>query len=359
MGAPIIEFVDVTVATAGASATKFQFGTLMGVFTTVDVASRQYGPFFSQAELVAAALGSAPAEAWAGIVFSQELGVDSVLIGREDAGDANWTDTMDAIELEDSESWYITNTETRLAADISLVAAWTEARNGSSTAPKIYIPQSLDAAILAGGSGIGFDLAALNYNRTALAYHASDSEYLDGAWSSVGGGLNLDTPGGVGNWIYKPVGGGFSGVPADVVTGAQAVAAYADNVNLYGRVKGLDFTAKGTMAAGAPRFIDVTTSIDWTKVRLQEKIIETFVGSPTKIPYTNAGINIIVAAVQEVLTQGVTFGHYSPDIQPRIIAPNVFEVSAADKALRVLTLQVEVVLAGSIQKVIINVNVEF
>lgn len=355
MPAPIIEFVDVTVAVAGASATKFQFGALMGVFTTTDTSARQFGPFFSPQEIVDAALGSAPAEAWGTTVFSQELGVDSVMIGREDAGDADWTVTMDAIEAEDSESWYITNTETRTAADIEDVAVWCEARNGSSTAPKIYIPQSSDAAILTGGSGIGFDLAALSLNRTALLYHSDDADYADGGWSSIGGGFNLDTPGGVGIWAYKTI----AGVPIDVVTGAQAVAAYADNVNLYGRLKGLDFTSKGTMAAGEPRFIDVTTSVDWLKVRLQEKVLETFVGTPTKIPYTNAGINIIVAAVQEVLQQGVSFGHLSPDTPPRIIAPNVFEVSSADKGARTLTLQVEVVLAGAIQKVIINVNVTF
>jgi hypothetical protein len=357
MPAPITEFVDVNVALAGASATKFQFGALAGVFLTTDVTSRQFGPFFSQAEVVAASLGSSTAEDWSGIVFSQDNGVDSVIIGREDAGDATMTVTLDAIEAEDSESWYVTNLESRVEADILAAAAWAEARNGNTTAPKIYIAQSLDADILVGGTGIGFDLAAFNYNRTALAYHSVDTEYLDGAWSSVGGGLNLDTPGGVGVWTYKPVGGGFSGVPIDVFTSAQALAAYADAVNLYGPAKGLDFISKGTMASG--RFIDITTSIDWTKVRLQEKIIETFVGAPTKIPYTNAGINIIVAAIQEVMTQGVSFGHFSPDIPPRIIAPNVFQVSQADKTLRVLTIQVEVTLAGAIQKVIINVNVEF
>lgn len=257
-------------------------------------------------------------------------------------GDASYTATMDAIEAEDSTSWYITNIEARDDASIAEVAAWTESRF------KIFMAQSDDVALVAFTA-----LEAASYNRTAGWYYGSDALYLDGGASSSGGGLNLDAPGGVGIWAYRTL----EGVPFSDIAGSFATSVYDVNANIYGRNKGVSFTSKGTMASG--RFIDITTTIDWTQARLEEAIIALFVGTPTKIPYTNGGINLIVATVQGVLESGITFGHFSPDSPPRVIAPDVSEVSQQDKIDRVLTLTAEVVLAGAIQKVILNVNLTF
>jgi hypothetical protein len=346
MPAPITEFVDVTVNIAGASIEKFSFGTLMGVFAHTVNTDRQNGPFFSIAEVNAAgftAAAEAATNAWATAAFAQDDGVDQILIGLQAAADAgDWTVTMDAVELAGSDTWYITNIESRADADIADLGAWTEARK------KIYVAQSDDLTVTA-----ALALQSNNYNRSGLIFHDDDSEYLDGAWSSSGGGLNLDTPGGVGIWAYRSL----EGVPFDDVTGAQATTIYGADANLFGRNKGLNFTSKGTMASG--RHIDVQTTIDWIAVRMEEEILALFVGTPTKIPYTNAGINTIVAAVQDVLNRGVSFGHLSPDFPLTIIAPDVADVSAQDKIDRVLTLTVEAVIAGAIQKVVMTINLTF
>lgn len=347
MAASIINFVDVTVSLAGAAADKFAFGTLLGVFLHTDTVNRVDGPFFSVAEIQAAGITDANVVAWATDVFSQDDGVDSVLVGREDAADANWTVTMDAIELAAtaSQQWYITNIHSRTDADILEVAAWTEARE------KIYIAQSSDADILTDGAGnIAEDLEVLGYLRTSLIYHALDAEYLDGAWASSGGGMNLDTPGGVGIWAYRQL----ESITFDDVSGASATNIYSNNANLFGRNLGLSFTSKGTMASG--RFIDITTSIDWVTKREEEEILALFVGVPTKIPYTNAGINQVRAAVQAVLDRGVTYGHFSGDDPPTVTAPDVSEVSSADKQARELTLTAQATLAGAVQKLILNIT---
>lgn len=351
MAPPIIAFVDVNIALVGANPDKFSFGALLGVFDHSVTVNRQDGPFFSVQEVTDAGFtsGATPEiNAWATTVFSQDTGVDQILIGREDALDANLTATLDAIESAGSDTWYITNIESRLAADIALAAAWIEARE------KILIVQSDDADLLAGTPGnIGETLQTAAYHRTALIYHATDSEYLDGAWSSSRGGLDLDSPGGAGIWAYDSL----EGVPFDAVTGAQANAIWGVNANLYGRTKGLSFTSKGTMASG--RRIDVTTSLDWVKVRVEEAVLAKFVGAPTKVPYTNAGIMDIVSAISEVLDAGVRNGHISPDVDFQIIAPDATEVAAQAKADRELTIQAVFVLAGAIEKVVLNVNVSF
>lgn len=342
MPAAITEFIDVNVNVGGVSVDKFGFGVLMGVFDHSVTANRQDGPYTSLAEVVAAGFTSAAepqVHAWATAVFAQDDGVDQIIIGREDALDANLTATLDAIEAAGSDTWYITNIESRADADIALLAAWTETRT------KIAVAQSDDKAATA-----ALALQSNSYNRTALIYHDTDSEYLDGAWSSSGGGLNLDAPNGVGIWAYRQL----EGVPYDALTSAEASTLYGADANIFGRNKGVNFTSKGTMPSG--RFMDVTTSIDWLKVRVEEAIIALFVGTPTKIPYTNAGINTVKAAILEVLNRGVTFGHFSPDFPPEVIVPDISAVSAADKAARELTVTANVTLAGAIQKVTLNVN---
>lgn len=286
MPAAITEFIDVDVLLSGAAAEKFAFGIPLGAFTHTITVNRQDGPYFSLAEVVAAGFTSVATPEiydWSSAVFAQDDGVDSLLIGRIDALDASLTASLDAIEAAGPDTWYITNIESRADADIADLAAWTETRS------KLAIVQSDDLTLTA-----ALALQTAGYNRTALIYHDDDTEYLDGAWTSSGGGMNLDAPGGVGIWAYRQL----EGVPFDDVTAAEAVSIYAADANLFGRNKGLSFTSKGTAASS--RFLDVQTSIDWVKARTEEEILSLFVGTPTKVPYTNAGINLVAAAIQNV-----------------------------------------------------------
>lgn len=364
MSAAITEYVDVNVTLTGVAADAFGFGRLMGIFDHSVTANRQDGPYTSLAEAVAAGFTAAAepeVHAWLTAVFSQDDAIDSVLIGRQDVGDADWTATLTAVEAADPGSWYITTIESRAEADILLAAAFIEA-TGSGSFPKILIAQSSDAALLAGTAGnVGEDLQAVSYQRTALFYHAFDDAaagtvpadgYLDGAIASSGGGLDLDGIGGVGTWAYRQL----EGVAFDSITELEASTVFGYDANIFGRTKGLNFTSKGTMSGG--RFIDVTTSLDWLRLRIEEEILSEFVGAQTKIPFTNAGINRIAAAVQRVYDRGVAFGHLSPDELPTLAVPDVTEVSSADKQNRELTLNGNAVLAGAIHKATININVQ-
>jgi hypothetical protein len=360
MSAPINLFVDVTINLTGAVAAKFGFGSPIGVFDHSVTANRIDGPYTDIAAVNAAgftALAEPEVNAWATSVFSQTNGVDQLLIGREDAGDADWTATMNAIELfqqvNGTPNFYGVNIESRVKADILEVGAWTQART------KAFGYQTADADALAGTPGNVFDdMKVLGYTRSFGIYHATSSGsadgYLDGAWMSKGLGLNLDVPGGVGIWAYMEL----AGISPDNITPTQALAILADNGNVYTAPAGR-FTTPGITAAGVPQFIDVTTSVDWLKQRTQEAILSLLVGSQTKIPYTDGGINQVVSAWQGVLDSGVNFGHLSPDDPPKISAPLVSSVSSADKAARELTMTAEATLAGAIQKVTLVLNLSF
>lgn len=359
MSPPITTFVDITVSLSAAAAEKFSFGSLLGAFEHSVTANRVDGPYASVEELDDAGFDSQTTpeiNAWATAVFAQENGVDQVLLGRKDAADADWTATLDAIEGGlGGKDFYILNTESRVKGDILKAAAWTEARD------RIYIATSKEAAVLAGtAANVALELQAAGYHRTAYIWHAlEDSDdgsapahgYLDGAWSSAGGGFNLDSPNGAGTWCFQEI----AGVPFDTLTGAQCSEIYDANANLFGRLKGLNFTSKGTMASG--RFIDVTTSIDWLKTRLEENILGAFVGARTKIPYTSSGMNILRAVAHEIFDKGVSFGHLSPDSPPSIAFPKISEVSSADRASRNLTATATATLAGGIHKVTMAITV--
>lgn len=348
MAAAITTFVDVTVNVASTPATKFQFGNLLGVFDHSVTANRQDGPFFTPLELDAGGFDSTSApqvNAWGNAALSQDDGVDSIIIGREDAVDADMTVTLDAVEAAGEDTWYLTNTESRVQADIELAAAWHESRM------KIYMPQSSDAAILVGTpANVALNLQTANYNRTGLVYHATNTDYLDGAYSSSGGGLNLDVA--AGSWAYR---GPLEGVAFDDITGAEAQQIEAANANFYGRNLGLSFTFPGKMASG--RAFETQTTIDWVTRRIQESVLTLFVATPTKIPFTNAGIAQMAAAVQAVLDAGISAGHFA--VGATVFIPDVSTFSETEKQDGVFTLTATVTFAGTIRKLVLTVNINF
>ena len=103
------------------------------------------------------------------------------------------------------------------------------------------------------------------------------------------------------------------------------------------------------MASG--EFIDVTRFVDWLEARIKENVFRALAVNP-KIPYTNSGIQAIVAEVEGVLRQGIFNGGISPDEDFTVTAPLASEVDANDKASRLLpSIRFLATLAGAIHKV--------
>lgn len=278
-------------------------------------------------------------------VYSTNPQLDQGFVG----GDATLTAALAAIELSDPDSWYATNIELRTDAELLELGAWIESRR------KIGIVQTADGDLLAGiASNIGEQLKTLAYNQTALIYHDDDTEYLDGAWTGRGSAIDLDVPNGVGTWGMKAL----AGVPADDVNTSQATNVWAENANVYGKLKGLQFTADGKMASG--RFIDITTTNHWFEARLEEEVLSLVVGASTKIPYDQSGLNAVGAAIQAVCDRGVLNGHFNgTDSPPLVKVPDIATVDAADKTARTATFTVNITYKGAIQSATLVVNAAF
>lgn len=174
-------------------------------------------------------------------------------------------------------------------------------------------PESPDGLVVATtDAAIGEVLFRAAYTRTALLYHATDSEYLDGAWCSRCLAFDLDVQ--KGGWAYKRV----NGIAGDTLTNVQVSNLRGINCNYFAPavmssgVAVQSFTAQGWMPSGdaaAGRRIDVTTSLDWLKARLEEAIAGVLLRATHDVPFTDAGINRFAAATRGVLAIGLAAGH--------------------------------------------------
>jgi len=252
------------------------------------------------------------------------------------------------IDVNNAEAWYLLNIETRNDADITAIAAYIAARN------KVAVFQSKDSDAPAGVASNIFDtIAQLNNKRVALMWHDDDTEFVDGAWTGRVAAADLDAVGGAITWQGKQL----IGVPTDNLTTGEVANILSYNGNTYTEIGGRGFVQNGTSAEG--EFMDVQTTIDWTQARVQEAVFARIATTPTKVPYTNAGIGSIGNEVLGVLSTGVGIGHFSADQLPTVSVPTSSEVSEADKNARVLRNVLGTAkLAGAIHSTIVQVNVE-
>lgn len=344
---PIEDVVEVTVTKEGGAVTRQGFGTPLFVNANTTQPNRVDYYASLQEILDAGFLSTSELYKWATIVFSQNPAPSRVASGREDVGDADLTATLDAIEADDATGWYFLNIESRVTADILLGSAWVNARR------KIGIFQTSEAALRDGtGGNIGETLAALNPFRTALIWHATDAEYLDGGWTALGAAADLDAPAGQITFALKQI----SGVPTDTLTSGQETNIRTENANTYTEIGGRGVTLSGTSSEG--EFIDVQTTLDWLFFRTQERVFAALATTSTKVPFTNAGIALVEGEVKAVLDLGVINGHLSPDTRPTVSSPDVSEVQPADKNARLLqTVEGDGVLAGAIHKAKVIIRV--
>lgn len=255
--------------------------------------------------------------------FSQDLSPEQIAIGYSDFADiaADLADIM-----AESNLWYGLSLTTQDDAVILAAAAYIE------TQEKIYIADSDEAGILTSGTAdILSQLKALSYDRTALMYSSSADEGPSAAWL---GGQLPQVPGSS-TWKFKQL----VGIAPDKFTSSQRNNVIGipgtpqKNGNIYETVGGVPITEEGWMVSG--QFIDITVGLDWLTSRLQESVFSLLV-SVAKVPYTNAGVALVLNAVKQVLSQGVANGLIDGNSDITVNAPDVLDIPQADRANRIL-----------------------
>lgn len=214
-----------------------------------------------------------------------------------------------------------------------------------SAGPKIYVAETQDTGVISPvSSDIASTLQGLALDRTAIIFNSDIDASPAAGWL----GLQLPTTPGSTTWKFKTL----ATVAADALLTGGIANADGKNANTYTTAGGINITAEGVMASG--EFIDVTRFVDWLTARIKENVFRALAINP-KIPYTNAGIQAIVAEVEGVLRQGVFNGGINGDEDIIVTAPLASEVDANDKASRILPdITFIATLAGAIHKTVIR-----
>lgn len=272
-------------------------------------------------------------------IFGQNPSITKVVVGRKKTGvdgTETWAAALSAILTENAD-WYGLVISSRADADIAAVAAWTESNK------KLYSTSSADTDILSGTGDIAETLEAAAYERTFLTYHSLTGTGTDVVpEAAVLGKMFGGYEPGAATWAYKTL----AGVPVDLLTPAQITTALGKNCNVYTAIAGVNVLQMGKVASG--EFADVIHGLDWLKARIQQ-LVFTPLANTAKVPYTNAGIEVIASAVRTALQEGVASSLLSSFT---VTAPQVSEVSSADRGNRILpNVNFTAVLAGAVHTV--------
>lgn len=242
---------------------------------------------------------------------------------------------LGAILTADSD-WYGLLLDSQSSAEILAAATWTE------TNKKLFVWQSSDSDAL-DGSVVDDVFSATQdagYVRSAGAYYpALGTNWIAAAWM----GEEFPKTEGASVWMFKTL----AGITVYELTSAQRLALEAKGGNHYLDAGGVSITGPGNSASG--EWLDVVRDLDWLTARLKERALGVFVTND-KVPFTDGGISLVVAAVRAQLNEAVDKTVLAPGFT--LTAPLASSVSTANKRARRLpdvTFGAE--LAGAIQGV--------
>ncbi|MGE8565239.1 MAG: DUF3383 family protein [Achromobacter sp.] len=258
--------------------------------------------------------------------------------------------------LRESGDWYGVALASRVESDVLDAAEWVESNE------RLFGVSSDQAGII--DAAVSTDIASRcqqkQYFRTHVWYHGrAASESLE---SAVCANRFTFYPGGE-TWANARL----SGVTYDNLAEGQALAAHAKNANTFEQMRNFAITQNGKVAAG--EWIDVIRGRDWLAEQVKINVATQLVNANGKVPYTDAGILVIVNGVRQALMLGQARGLIAPDeiddagrkIPGFVInAPRAASISPNDKANRILRdLKFSARLAGAIHVAEIKGNLTY
>lgn len=172
-------------------------------------------------------------------------------------------------------------------------------------------------------------------------------------------GANGDKNAGSITWAYQKAKLGI----ADDYVNQDAVLGFleSNNMNWYTTIAGFSVNTPAQLGGRTigGEYFDITRGSDWLQSNMELDIFELF-SLEDKIPYTNKGVDVLVNAVYNRLNEGVANGFLSDDEAPLVTAPNVNDLTSAQRASRSFgTIQATARFAGAIQKAEIQINLSF
>ncbi len=240
--------------------------------------------------------------------------------------------------------WYAIVLVDRDNTDATSVATWV----ASASNPHVFVYASADANIVDSSSettSLAYSFKVAGYRRSWVFYHSlAATRYPDAA---LFGKILALEPG-----SYSVKFKSLDNMPVDELTDTQCANARAKYAMMFIAVAGRNILQEGVTAEG--EFIDVIIFIDWLTSITTENVFLAL-SQPLKVPYTDAGIAVVEAAVRASVQSGVDAGGLAGDPAPTFTVPSAASVSPADKAARRLrNVRFTAKLAGAIHFVEIN-----
>jgi hypothetical protein len=262
----------------------------------------------------------------------------------QDHADPGVAADLTAIKNENN-SWYGLITLFNSEALIEAAQSWVE------TNKKLYPAASVDTTIArvaetGSATDVAHDTKASAYARSWVFFHPSPDEFADAA--EMGKFFPI-SPGGE-TWRMKTL----SGVTVETFTDTEITNMRAKYAHYYYSVGGKNVVG-GDAKMGANDYVDVTRFVDWYTSELQAKLANLLLQN-NKIPFTNAGIDMVVAQVAAQNVAGIKAGGIAEGTDI-ITAPDISEISVADKQSRELGgVVTEWTLAGAIHHITVSVT---
>lgn len=265
------------------------------------------------------------------------------------------------------QSWYAAVVLGAVNADHLACAALLEGTNTKH----LYGITTQEAGVLVAATttDIAYQMSQLAYNKTVVQYSSSTPYAVVSLLARM---LTVDYTGNSTTitLAYKQEPGivaeALNTVQADALKGKKCNAFMAFNNNTA-------VVLNGVCSSGV--FVDTVTGSDWLAVTLQTSLYNLLYTSTTKIPQTDAGMQLLCTTAEAVCAQAVANGLLAPgtwqssgfgqlktgDFMPKgyyIYAPRVALQSQADRAARKsVPIQIAAKLAGAVHEVSIAVSV--
>lgn len=275
---------------------------------------------------------------------------------------------MSIFDGEHGQQWYALAVGFETDNDRLNFSAYIEATNNKH----IYFTGTNDGNVLLPGNDTDIisQLKALSRRRTFVQYDSDDSLVAHVSAAAKLLSVNYLESNSALTLMFK----NEPGVTPEALNSTQAGAIESKNGNVFVQYDNeTSILQRGVMTDGT--FADIVAGTDWLAVTVQTQLWNTLYTTPTKIPQTDAGVNLLVTKAEQVCSQAVTNGLLAPGIWNSngfgllrdgdyldkgfyVYAPRVDSQLQADRAARrAPPIQVAAKLAGAIHEVSMTIYV--
>lgn len=237
---------------------------------------------------------------------------------KDASADPGIATDLAAIEAEDAD-WYGLVLDSQSQAEIEAASPWVE------SAKKFWIWNSSDTlcADAATTTDVFSTQQDAGYARSGGLY--SKAELLSYSCAALTAKEFVENPGAATLHLKR-----LASVTVDSLTAGQASAIKDKNGTVYVTVSGLNVTMGGKTASG--EWFDTTRFVDWQKAEIQFRVFSYLVNNK-KVPYTDLGIDGVVAQIDGALDKGVERGGLVRGTTA-VSAPLAEDVDAGVRGLR-------------------------